>query len=117
LLDGTLLHPRHTGWHANDHARVSPPVLVDLLDEVTQHLLSHVEVGDHAVLERTNRLNRSGRTTQHPLGLDPDGVHLTGAGVDRDHTRLGQYDAAPADVYERVCRPEIDRHVAATESG
>ena len=93
-----------------------PPVLVNLLDEVAEHLLRHFEVGDHAVLERANSGNRPGRPPEHSLRLDPHGVHLTGAGVDCDDARLGQDDAPPADVDKRVGRPEIDRHVAAAEA-
>src|ERR1700732_5120335 len=62
--------------HADDHARVRPAVLVHLLDEVAQHLLGHVEVGDDAVLQRPDRLDRAGRAAQHPLGLDADRVDL-----------------------------------------
>ena len=58
-----------------------------------------------------------GRAAEHPLGLDPDGVDLTGPRVDRDDARLRQHDAAAADVDERVGRAEIDRHVAAAEAG
>ena len=46
----------------------------------------------------------------------PDGVHLAGALVDRDDRRLGEHDAAPAHVDERVRGPEVDRHVAAAET-
>ena len=58
-----------------------------------------------------------GRAAEHPLGLDPDGVHLAGARVDRDDARLGQHDAAAAHVDERVGGAEVDRHVAAAEPG
>src|SRR3954451_17566638 len=89
LLDGPLLHPGHARGHADHDARVRPAVLVHLLDEVAQHLLGDVEVGDHAVLERADRGDRPRRAAEHPLGLDADGVDLAGARVDRDHRRLG----------------------------
>jgi hypothetical protein len=92
-----------------------PSVLVDLLDEVAQHLLRHVEVGDDAVLQRADGRDRARCATEHALGLDADGVDLARSRVDRDHARLGQHDAAPAYVHERVGRAEIDRHVAAAE--
>src|ERR1041384_3566908 len=38
LLDRPLLHAGHPRRHADDHPRVGPPVLVDLLDKVAQHL-------------------------------------------------------------------------------
>ena len=117
LLDGALLDAGDAGGHADDDARVRPAVLVDLLDEVAEHLLGDVEVGDHAVLERPDRLDRARRAPEHALGLDADRVHFAGARVDRDDARLGQHDAAPAHVHERVGRAEIDRHVAAAETG
>jgi hypothetical protein len=90
---------------------------VDLLDEVAEHLLRHVEVGDHAVLERADRLDRAGSAAEHALRLDSHGVHLGGSRVDRDHGGLGEDDAAAAHVDERVGRPQIDGHVAAAHAG
>src|SRR5204862_523507 len=98
LLDRALLDAGDAGRHADDDARVRPAVLVDLLDEVAQHLLGDVEVGDHAVLQRADGLDRARRAAEHALRLDADGVDLSGARVDRDHGRLAQHDAAPADV-------------------
>ena len=92
-------------------------MLMHLLDEVAEHLLGHVEVGDHAVLQRADRLDRPRRPAEHALRLDADGVHLARALVDGDHRRLRQDDAAPADVDERVRRAEVHRHVAAAEAG
>ena len=117
LLDGALLDPGHAGGDADDDARMRPAVLVHLLDEVPQHLLGDVEVGDHAVLQRPDGADRPRRAAEHALGLDPDGVDLTGAGVDRDHARLAENDPAATHVDERVGRAEIDRHITATEAG
>ena len=108
--------PVTPGGHADDDARVREAVLVHLLDEVAEHLLGDVEVGDHAVLERADRRDRPRRAAEHPLRLDADGVHLAGALVDRDDGRLGEHDAAPAHVDERVRGPEVDGHVAAAEA-
>ena len=101
--------------HADDHARVRPAVLVHLLDEVAEHLLGDVEVGDDAVLQRPDRGDVAGRAAEHALGLDADGVDLAGALVDGDHRRLGEHDAAAADVDERVGGAEVDGHVTAAE--
>ena len=102
--------------HADDDARVREAVLVHLLDEVAEHLLGHVEVGDDAVLQRPDRGDRARRAAEHPLGLDADRVDLARALVDRDHRRLGEHDAAAAHVDERVGGAEIDGHVAAAEA-
>jgi hypothetical protein len=108
--------PSDTGGHAHDHARVRPAAVVHLLDEVPEHLLGDIEVGDHSVLERTDRLDGARRATEHALGLDANRVHFTGAGVDRHDARLGEHDAASAHVHERVGGAQVDRHVAAAES-
>ena len=92
-------------------------VLVHLLDEVPEHLLGDVEVGDHAVLERPDRADRPGRAPEHPLGLEPDRVDVAGRLVDRDDRRLAEHDPAPAHVDERVRGAEVDRHVPPTEAG
>jgi hypothetical protein len=55
---------------------VREAVLVDLLDEVAEHLLRNVEVGDDAVLEGADRRDRARRAAEHALRLDTHGVHL-----------------------------------------
>ena len=117
LLDRALLDAGHARRHADDDARVREAVLVHLLDEVAEHLLGHVEVGDDAVLERADRGDRPGRASEHALRLDADRVHLARALVDRDDRRLGEHDAAATHVDERVGGAEIDRHVTAAEPG
>src|SRR5262249_49854706 len=117
LLDRALLDAGDPGGDADDDARVCETVLVDLLDEVTEHLLRDVEVGDDAVLERTERRDRPARTAEPPLRLDTDGVALAAALVHPDHRRLAQHDAAAPDVDQRIRGAEVDRHVAAAEPG
>ena len=117
LLDCTLLDAGHARRDADDDARVREAMLVHLLDEVAQHLLGDVEVGDDAVLQRADRGDRPRRAAEHPLRLDADRVHLAGALVDRDDRGLGEDDAAPAHVDERVGGAEVDGHVAAAEPG
>ena len=92
-------------------------VLVHPLYEVPQHLLRDVEVGDDTILERPDGTDRPRRPAEHALRLDPHRVDLAAAGIDGDHRRLGEDDAAPADVDQRVCGPEVDGHVAAAKAG
>src|SRR5204862_1205897 len=49
FLHRALLNPRDTRRYADDHARFGEAPLMHLLDEVTDHLLAHVEVVDHAI--------------------------------------------------------------------
>src|SRR5205807_1655515 len=106
LLDGALLDSRDPRGHAHHHTRVRPAVLMHLLDEVAEHLLGHVEVGDHAVLERADGRDGPRRAAEHALGLDADGVNFAGARVDRHDRRLREDYSATTHVYERVGGPE-----------
>jgi hypothetical protein len=65
----------------------------------------------------SGRIAEMPRAAEHPFGLDPDGVHLARALVDRDDRGLRQDNAAATHVDERVRRAEVDRHVAAAEAG
>src|SRR4029450_5177113 len=60
LLDRPPLDPGDARRDADDDPRVREAVLVHLLDEVAQHLLGDVEVGDPPVLQRADRRDRSG---------------------------------------------------------
>ena len=116
FLDRALLHPGDPGGHADDHARLGEEAaLVHLLDEVPEHLLGDVEVGDHAVLQRTHRLDVGGCAADHALGLGAHGKDGSGKGVDRDDARLVQHDTATTHVHQRVRGPEVDGHVATKE--
>ena len=95
--------------------RAAAAPLVHLLDEVAEHPLGGVEVGDDAVLERTDRDDVAGRTADHLLGLGAHGEDAAGVLVDRDDRRLVEHDAAPADVDQGVGGAEVDGHVAADE--
>ena len=116
LFNRTLLDARHTRRNADNDARMGPAVLMDLVDEMAEHLLRHLKVGDHAVLERANGYDRCRSTTKHALGLNADGQDSACHLIKRYHGWFGQHDATPAHVDERICRPEIDRHVSAAEA-
>ena len=116
LLDCALLDPGHPRGDADDDARMGEALLVHPLDEVPQHLLGDVEVGDHAVLERPDRTDRSRGTPKHLLRLEPNRVDVARRLVDRNYRRLAEHDASPSHIDERVGGAEIDSHVPAAES-
>ena len=89
---------------------------MDLLNEMTQHLLGDLEVRDDPVFERPDRLDRAGGAAEHALSLDSHRMNLAGARVHRHDAGLGEHDAATAHVDESGRGTEIDRHVAAAES-
>jgi len=52
------------------------PLAVGLLDEVPEHRLGDLEVGDDAVLEGADGGDVAGSAAKHALGLVTDGKHL-----------------------------------------
>jgi hypothetical protein len=120
LLDRAALDRGRAVRHADQHAGVEgPAVAPHLLDEVLEHVLGDAEVGDHAVLERTDGGDVAGRAAEHALGVVADRLdHLVAARLlaDRDDRRLVEHDAATADVDQRVGGPEVDRDVVGEEA-
>lgn len=116
LDDGASLDPGDAGGHADDDSRAGQVTsLVDLQDEVAEHPLGDLEVGDHAVLQGPYGNDVARCTPDHLLGLGADRQDAAGVGVDGHDGRLVQDDAAPPDVHQRVGSPEVDSHVTADE--
>ena len=113
VLHGALLDAGDARRHADDHARLVPLAGVHPLDEVAEHLLADLEVGDDAVLQGPDGLDVVGRAAHHPLGLEADGDGLAVVDVDRHDRRLVEDDALATDVDQRVGGAEVDREVAA----
>jgi hypothetical protein len=86
---------------------------VDLLNEVLDHLLGDVNVGNHPVAERTDNLDVPRRLAHHELGVIAHGLDALHAvdRLDRDHRRFIEDDTATPYVNDCVRRTEIDRHV------
>ena len=82
-----------------------------LADEIHEHLLGGVEVGDHAVLHRTHRLDVRRRATEHLVGLDADRFDLPSRDVESDDGWFVEDDAAAAGEDAGVGGSEIDCHV------
>jgi hypothetical protein len=88
---------------------------MDLLDEIAQHLLGYVEVGDHTISEWAYGGDVGRCPADHPLGLHPDGQRLVVVGVDGHHRGLVEHDALPAHIHECVGGAKVDGHVLAGE--
>ena len=73
LLDGAALDRCYARGNADDDARAGPLAVVDLLDEVPQHLLGYVEVGDDPVAEGSDGRDVGGGAADHPLRLHAHG--------------------------------------------
>ena len=82
-------------------------------DEVLQHFFSDLKISNHAVLERSDRLNVARRAAQHPLGLFAHSLNrfLPVVHADCHNGGLIQNDAAFLDVNQCIRRAEINRQV------
>ncbi len=83
-----------------------------LADEVAQHGLGDVEVGDDAVLQRADGLDVGGGATEHGLGLDPDGEDGAVGPVHHDDGGLVEHDPLAAHVHEGVGSAEVNADLA-----
>ncbi len=83
------------------------------MNEMLDHLLGNINVGDDSVTKRADCLDLIGGLAHHELGvvanrLDPlDPID----GFDRHHRRLVEHDPAAADIDQRIGRAQVDRHV------
>ena len=84
---------------------------VRLLDEVAEHPLGDLEIGDHAVLHRADRLDVAGRAAEHLFRLGADRFDLVGQFVEHDDRRLAHDDAAIPGIDEGIGGAEVDRQV------
>jgi hypothetical protein len=84
---------------------------VGLLDEVLEHLLRDLEVGDDAVLHGPDRLDVPWGLAEHLLGLGPHRLDPVGDAVDGDDGGLHHGDAAASHVDQGVGGSEIDGEI------
>src|ERR1035437_4162982 len=111
--DGALLDLGDTAGDAQDGSRAAdvPAPVVHLGDEVLDHLLGDVEVGDVAVFERAHGDDVSRGPAEHLAGLDANRQHHV-AGLGHGHDRgFVEDDPLAADVHQSVGGTEVDPHV------
>src|SRR5210317_2473267 len=77
-----------------------------------------MEVCNHPIFQWSDRDNIPWRSTQHPLGFNPDGGNrpLCYNGADCDDRRLIQYNSLPFDVDQRIRCPQVDRNIVRKQS-
>jgi hypothetical protein len=83
-------------------------VLDDQREEVAEHLLGDIEVGDDAILHRPDGDDALRRATEHALGLEPDALDLLRLPIDRDDGGLVEHDPFVLDVDQGVGGAEVD---------
>jgi hypothetical protein len=121
VVNRSLLHRGDARRNRYHHAR--PKELasaVHLADEVAQHRLGDIEVGDDPVTQRADGADRTGGATEHLLGHQTHGVPVgqnpVRTSLYRDHGGLVQNDAFALDADQRVAGPQIDTHVHAEKA-
>ena len=80
----------------------------DLADELLEHPLRHIVVGNDAVPQGADGHDVAGGTAQHSLSL---GAHLQQAAgilVDGHHRRLVEHDALTLNIDQYRCGTQID---------
>ena len=107
---GTDLDIGRAGRNADHHAdRGSEEIArsLDFLDHAAQHQLRSVEIGDHAVLQRTDRLDVRIGLLVHLAGLRTDSHQFTGVYVQRHDGRLVHHDL-PVVNNQSIGRTQVD---------
>src|SRR5215218_4186976 len=87
-IDGGVMHGAafdfsHARWDTNHdtRARNDGELLVNLLNEITKHLLGHVEIADDTVLKRSHSHDVRGCPSYHALGFRTHRENPLGAGI------------------------------------
>jgi CheY-like chemotaxis protein len=113
-----LLDLRDLGWDGEHDAWMDQALTaMDLPDEVVQHLLRDIEVGDDPVSQGTEDADRARGPAQHGLGLLADCQQRVIGLADGHDRGLVEDNALAADVDERVGRAEIDGEVFREQPG
>src|SRR5690554_1293308 len=79
-----------------------------------QHLLGNGEVGNDAILHRTNGRDITRRTPQHTFGVGPYGGHAAHIAclANGHYRRLIEHDTATANINQRIGRSQINGKIA-----
>jgi len=87
---------------------------MDSLNEVPQHRLGHLKIGNHAVAHGPDRHDIAWRAPQHVLGFGAhrqNTVPCSVVGPYRHHRRFTQHNAFAFDVYQCIGRSQINRQI------
>ena len=86
---------------------------MNLADKIFDHVLGNIEVGDHAIPQRPNRLYIPGCPAKHLLCLLTDGQYLLFIPHfgDGHYGRLVQDNVLALNVDEGISGSKINRHV------
>ena len=113
VFDCALFHTGDArGYTDNDAGLGQVAAGVHLLNEVTQHALSGIEVSDHTVFEWANRHDVAWGAADHLLGFKTHREHATRGLVNGNNGWLVQNHTTTADVHQGVSGTQVNGHVA-----
>ena len=116
VLHRAALDLRDLRRHTDDDARADEALAaMRLLDEVAEHLLGGLEVGDHAVPHRADGGDAAGRPPEHLFGIAADSFDLVVHVVDRHDRRFVENDAGAAREHAGVGGTQVNRQVVGEE--
>src|SRR2546426_2811033 len=117
VLDRALLDLGDIGGNADDDARpYAQGAVVRLLDEVIEHLLRVLEVGDDAVLHRPDGADVRRCAAQHLLRPLADRLDASRSLIDGDDRGLAQDDPLALRVDQRGGGSEVDGKIVREET-
>ena len=107
-----FFHLRDFAGDSDDDARMHQHLAaVRLLNEVVQHALGDLEVGDDAVLHGADGYDVAGRAAQHFLGFLADRFHFAIGLIDGDDGGLVHHDAFAFGIDQRVGRAQVNGQI------
>src|SRR5690606_10598645 len=115
FADGAALDFRNACGDADDDSRAGDVAVAasaqHASNEVIQHFLGDVEVGDDAVLHGADRGDVARGAAKHALGFHTDGDDLVVAAFDGDNGGFAQDNALAFDIDEGIRGAQIDTDI------
>ena len=109
--DGTLFDFRNAGGHADDDAGLDKGEASHLVDELFQHALGHIIVGDNALTQGADGNDVAGGTAQHGLGLGAHLQQLAGILIHSHHGGLIQHDALALHKHQNRSGSQVNTNI------
>ena len=84
---------------------------MSLLDEVRQHLLCCIEIGDDPFPHRSDRANMAWSAAHHRPCLSTYSFHFTGITIDGHHRGFVNDDPTSTGIHKRVCSSQVNGEI------
>jgi len=109
--DGPLLHLGDAGGDADDHTGFKQADGGHLADELPEHPLGHVIVGDDAVPQRTDGDDVAGSTAQHLLSLGAYLEQFAAVFINGNHRGFLQDDPLILDIDQDAGSTQVNADI------